>query len=117
MIGLLTKIYSYADIAYVGGAAGNTGLHNILEPATFGVPIIIGENFDKFPEAKKLQQLAGLYSVKSAEECTQIMSKLILDKSFRSKTGMIAGHFINSNTGATKRIMDYIEKLNSDGVV
>jgi 3-deoxy-D-manno-octulosonic-acid transferase len=117
MIGLLTKIYSYADIAYVGGAAGNTGLHNILEPATFGVPIIIGDNFEKFPEAKKLQQLAGLFSVKSGEECTQILSKLINDKSFRSKTGMIAGHFINSNTGATKKIMDYLEKLHRDGVV
>jgi len=117
MIGLLTKIYSYADIAYVGGAAGNTGLHNILEPATFGVPILIGENFEKFPEAKKLQQLAGLYSVKSGEELSQILSKLINDKIFRSKTGMIAGHFINSNTGATKKIMDYLEKLHSDGVV
>ncbi|MFT4668654.1 MAG: 3-deoxy-D-manno-octulosonic-acid transferase [Flavobacteriaceae bacterium] len=116
-IGLLTKIYSYADIAYVGGAAGNTGLHNILEPATFGVPILIGDNFDKFPEAKKLQQLAGLYSVKSGEECTQTLSKLINDRSFRSKTGMITEHFINSNTGATKKIMNYIQKLHRDGIV
>ena len=116
-IGLLTKIYSYADIAYVGGAAGNTGLHNILEPATFGVPIVIGENFENFPEAKKLQQLAGLFSVKSSAECSQILNKLISNKSFRSKTGMIAGHFTNSNTGATKKIMNYIEKLHRDGVV
>jgi len=54
-IGLLSKIYHYADIAYVGGAAGNTGLHNILEPATFGIPIIIGNNFNKFPEAVQLK--------------------------------------------------------------
>ena len=116
-IGLLTKIYSYADIAYVGGAAGHTGLHNILEPATFGVPILIGKHFEKFPEAKKLQQLAGLYSVSTGEEYTQVIRKLILDTGFRSKTGMIAGHFINSNTGATNKIMDYLEKLHSDGVV
>ena len=116
-IGLLTKIYSYADIAYVGGAAGHTGLHNILEPATFGVPILIGKHFEKFPEAKKLQQLAGLYSVSSGEEYTQVIRKLILDTGFRSKTGMIAGHFINSNTGATNKIMDYLEKLHSDSVV
>jgi 3-deoxy-D-manno-octulosonic-acid transferase len=116
-IGLLTKIYSYADIAYVGGAAGNTGLHNILEPATFSIPIITGTNFEKFPEAKKLQQLAGLYTVQSAEEFSQILSRLISDISFRSKTGMIAGDFIKSNTGATKKIMDYLEKLNCDGVV
>ncbi|MFT4848588.1 MAG: 3-deoxy-D-manno-octulosonic-acid transferase [Sediminicola sp.] len=116
-IGLLTKVYSYADIAYVGGAAGDTGLHNILEPATFGVPIITGSNFEKFPEAKILQQLAGLYAVESGQEFTQILSKLIHDKSFRSKTGMIAGHYINSNTGATRKIMEYIENLHRDGII
>lgn len=107
-IGLLTKIYSYADIAYVGGAMGTTGLHNILEPATFGVPIITGGNFDKFPEAKKLQQLAGLYAVTNQAEFDERLSKLILDEKFRAQTGMIAGHFINSNTGATKAIVDYL---------
>lgn len=116
-IGLLPKIYSYADVAYVGGAMGNTGLHNILEPATFGVPIIIGSNFEKFPEAKKLQRLAGLFSVQSASEASEILKKLIDDANFRNKTGMIAGHFINSNTGATKIIMDYIQKLNRDSLV
>lgn len=116
-VGLLTKIYNYADIAYVGGAMGTTGLHNILEPATFGVPIVIGQNFDKFPEAKKLQQLAGLFSVSSPQECTEILTKLTNNASFRNKTGMIAGHFINSNTGATKKVMNYIEKLHADGVI
>ena len=53
-VGLLTKIYSYANVAYVGGAMGKTGLHNILEPITFGVPVVIGQNFQKFPEAKTL---------------------------------------------------------------
>jgi 3-deoxy-D-manno-octulosonic-acid transferase len=116
-IGLLNKIYSYADIAYVGGAAGTTGLHNILEPATFGVPIVIGPHFEKFPEAKRLQQLAGLYSVKSEAECKEVLGKLIADPSFRNKTGMIAGHFINSNTGATTHIIKYLEKLNRNGIV
>ena len=48
-IGLLTKIYNYADIAYIGGAMGGTGLHNTLEAATFGVPIVIGKNYKNFP--------------------------------------------------------------------
>lgn len=107
-IGLLTKIYSYADIAYVGGAMGTKGLHNILEPATFGVPILIGANFDKFPEARKLQQLAGLYSVSNVPEFTERMDKLMSDKKFRVQTGMIAGHFVNSNTGATQAVLDYL---------
>ncbi len=108
-IGILNKIYSYADIAYVGGAMGTTGLHNILEPATFGVPIVTGTNFEKFPEAKKLQQLAGLYAVNDPEAFTTIVDKLVTDQNFRHKTGMIAGHFINSNTGATKTVLDYLK--------
>ena len=107
-IGLLTKIYSYANIAYVGGAMGTSGLHNILEPATFGVPIVIGCNYEKFPEANRLRQLAGLYSVKNEEDVASIFNKLIYDDSFRETTGLIAEHFINSNTGATKITVDYI---------
>ncbi len=110
-IGLLTKIYSYADIAYVGGAMGYTGLHNILEPATFGVPIVIGKNFDDFPEAGRLQSLAGLFSIKNGEECTKILTKLTTHADFRKKTGMISGHFVNSNTGATQAVMNYITKI------
>ena len=111
-IGLLTKIYSYADVAYVGGAMGNTGLHNILEPATFGVPILIGPHFNKFPEAKILQQLAGLYAVASQDQFDERLNKLLSDDKFRAQTGMIAGHFINSNTGATRAVIDYIKGSN-----
>ena len=107
-IGLLGRAYSYADIAYVGGAAGNTGLHNILEPATFGIPIVIGENFSKFPEAERLRQLAGLFSVKNSEEFSAIMTKLYTNSEFRQKTGMIAGHFINSNTGAIRALEKHL---------
>lgn len=110
-IGLLTKIYSYADIAYVGGAAGTTGLHNILEPATFGVPVIIGKNYEKFPEAKQLRKLAGLFSVATPQEATSILEKLSRDKSFRQKTGLIAEHFIQSNTGASEKIIAYIHNI------
>lgn len=109
-IGLLNKIYSYADIAYVGGAAGNTGLHNILEPATFGIPIVIGKKFENFPEAKQLQRLAGLYSINNKEELAQIFSRFLTDKNFRRSTGLIAGHFINSNTGATEIVKEYLKE-------
>jgi len=110
-IGLLTKIYSYADIAYIGGAMGNTGLHNILEPITFGVPIIIGQNFEKFPEAKTLLKRKGLFTVSNASECTQILTKLVTDEVFRNQTGKIAKQFAESNIGATKKIIDYIDSL------
>ncbi len=107
-IGLLTKLYSYADIAYVGGAAGNTGLHNILEPATFGVPVIIGKNYTKFPEATQLRQLGGLFSVADKEELAATFQKLVTDGDFRSKTGRICEHFVNNSTGATEVILNYL---------
>lgn len=111
-IGLLSKLYSYADIAYVGGAMGKTGLHNVLEPATFGLPIITGKNIAEFPEAVRLQSLAGLYSITNSFECSEILQKLVENTSFRNKTGMISGHFVNNNTGATDIIMSYISKNN-----
>lgn len=107
-IGLLGKLYSYADIAYIGGAMGKTGLHNILEAATFGVPIIIGKNYADFPEAIHLRELAGLYSIQNASECAEIIHKFVNDAKLREKTGMIAGHFVNKNTGATAKITQYI---------
>ncbi len=108
-VGYLSRVYHYADIAYVGGAMGTSGLHNILEPATFGVPIIIGQHFEKFREAKQLQKLAGLFSVATPDEFSGILTKLVGHQEFRRQTGMIAGHFINSNTGATATIVAYLK--------
>lgn len=116
-IGLLSRLYSYADLAYVGGGMGTSGLHNILEAATFGIPIVIGKNYQKFPEAVKLEDIAGLYSIKDAAECSEIMTKLVTDKNFREKTGMICGHYVNSNTGATETIMAYIRQLHTDSLI
>lgn len=116
-IGLLTKVYSYAHVAYVGGAMGSTGLHNILEPATFGIPIIIGQHYQKFPEAVKLRELAGLFSVSSTADFYDITDRLLKDPSFREKTGMICGHFVNSNTGATRIVMQYITQLHANGLI
>jgi len=113
-IGYLSRAYSYADIAYVGGAMGTSGLHNILEPATFGIPIIIGQHFEKFREAKQLQKLAGLFSVATASEFSEIMNKLIDQEKFRQQTGMITEHFINSNTGATDMIVQYLDQKIKD---
>ena len=87
---------------------GTTGLHNILEPATFGIPIVIGKNFKKFPEALKLQDIAGLYSIENEVDCAEVLEKFVTDRKFREQTGMIAGHFVNSNTGATQFIMQKI---------
>ena len=108
-IGLLTKVYSYANIAFVGGAVGTTGLHNILEPAAFSIPIITGNNFNNFPEAQQLRSIQGLFAVSSSEEFNAVLNKLIEDANFRNDTGGIAGDFIENNRGATKIVTTYLK--------
>ena len=107
-IGYLSKAYSYADIAYVGGAAGQTGLHNVLEAAVFGVPILIGKNYSKFPEAQQLVKIGGITSVKTRQEFNTTILELINDTSQRSKKGQINASFIKNNRGAVVHILDYI---------
>ena len=107
-IGLLSKIYSYADIAYVGGAMGKTGLHNILEPAVFGVPIIIGPRYHNFPEAKSLAQRGGVVSIHDNASFEQLMTHLISSKNKRQEKGRINKTYVEENKGAVIQILDYI---------
>ncbi len=107
-IGILTKIYSYADIAYVGGGFGNPGVHNLLEPATFGVPIVIGPNFSHFEEATALVQNHGCISISNAIELEHSFNKLISYVDLRKKQGLICSHFVQENKGATTTIFNAI---------
>ena len=107
-IGLLSKIYFYADIAYVGGAAGTTGLHNTLEPAVFGIPIIIGHNYSGFPEAIAMKKNKGLFSVKNPEELNTVLDQLLQNDQFRFKTGKFNAHYIEKNKGAVIQIMKFL---------
>lgn len=103
-IGILTKIYSYADIAYVGGGFGNPGVHNILEPATFGVPIVIGPNFSHFAEATALVDLEGCTSITNGDELSQTFQILTTNDTIRNNKGIICRNFVNTNKGATSVI-------------
>ena len=107
-VGLLTKIYSYADIAYVGGGFGNPGIHNILEPATFGIPIVIGPNYSHFAEAIQLVGLGGCISVNNSEQLEAILNELILDNEVRKSNGSISATFVQNNKGAVATIMKNI---------
>ncbi|MDI9308698.1 MAG: glycosyltransferase N-terminal domain-containing protein [Limnohabitans sp.] len=107
-IGILTKIYSYADIAYVGGGFGNPGVHNILEPATFGVPIIIGPNFSHFAEATALVQQEGCISISNQVELNQAFNLLIQNEDERYEKGHICSTFVQMNKGATEKILKKI---------
>ena len=111
-IGMLTKIYSYADIAYVGGGFGNPGVHNILEPATFGVPIIIGPNYSHFAEATALVNLEGCSSISNQKELNDAFSNLISNADIRYEKGHICSTFVQMNKGATEVILKYLQNDN-----
>ncbi|MCP4974796.1 MAG: 3-deoxy-D-manno-octulosonic acid transferase [Maribacter sp.] len=109
-IGLLTKIYSYADIAYVGGAFA-TGLHNTLEPAVFGIPIIIGPDYKGFNEAENLVDRAGILVTKSYDEFTSVLDELLGNQELLKKTGQINGNYVRENKGASVQIIAHIRTL------
>ena len=109
-IGLLTKLYSYSDISYVGGGMGNSGLHNILEPAVFKTPVLIGENYLNFPEAKDLISKNGVFSIKNSEEFSKILNDLIRNEKKRKEMGVINYNYIKSNLGATKNVISYLKE-------
>ena len=109
-IGILTKIYSYADIAYVGGGFGNPGVHNILEPATFGIPIIVGPNFSHFAEAVALVHQEGCVSIANQNQLDDAFSNLISNDDIRYEKGHICSTFVQMNKGATAAILKYIIK-------
>lgn len=111
-IGILTKIYSYADIAYVGGGFGNPGVHNILEPATFGIPIVIGPNYSHFAEAIALVNMEGCISISSQNQLNDAFSNLIFNDDIRLEKGHICSTFVQMNKGATDVILNHLENDN-----
>lgn len=110
-IGLLSSIYSYGDVAYIGGAFGK-GLHNILEAATFGMPIIFGnKNYQKFQEAIDLLAKKGAFSVSNEKELESLLKKLFKDDYFREQINEITREYVIQNTGATSQIIDFCKEI------
>lgn len=109
-IGILTKIYSYADVAYVGGAFA-TGLHNTLEPAAFGIPVIIGPHYEGFKEAEDLVRKKGIHVVHDRAEFAHLMEQFFNDKDYRLETGNINANYLRENIGATEEILTYIKNM------
>jgi len=109
-VGILTKIYSYADIAYVGGGFTKSGVHNVLEPATFGIPIIIGPNYNKFNEAIDLVKEEACFTINNSEKLSVLLNMLFKQKQNRLAAGNKALNYVVEKTGATTKIINYLEK-------
>jgi 3-deoxy-D-manno-octulosonic-acid transferase len=106
-IGLLSSLYQYADITYVGGGF-NKGIHNILEAAVYGKPVIFGPKYEKFSEALSLIELEGAVSIKNADELRDIVQILMNSELERQKMSKASLKFVHENTGATELIVNYI---------
>lgn len=109
-IGLLRKIYRYAEVAYVGGGFSGK-LHNTLEPAVFGIPIVIGPKFHRFPEAVEMQRRKGLFPVAGPGDLGLLMERLLSTPGFRSDSGRRNADYVRENLGATGKIIDVIGGL------
>ncbi|MEJ7693071.1 glycosyltransferase N-terminal domain-containing protein [Daejeonella sp.] len=107
-IGMLSSLYQYGDIAYIGGGFG-AGIHNTQEASAFGLPVIFGPNYDKFQEAIDLIEKGASFTIKDAEELQQRMSYLE-DPAVRNELGTLAKEYVMSKAGATKIILDYIKE-------
>jgi len=109
-IGMLSKLYNYANICYVGGGFGS-GIHNVLEAAVYGKPVLFGPKFHKFDEAKALIKAGGAFSIQDEISLFSKFSDLKDNSVLMAQTGSIAGNFVHQNAGATALIIDYIKKI------
>lgn len=108
--GILLALYQYADIAYVGGSF-KQGIHNVLEPAVYGCPVLYGPKHENSQEAIELARRGGGIVVQTRDECRQTLERLFHDDRERKKTGTIALTLVKQNIGATKRFIDYISPV------
>ena len=109
-IGTLSRLYHYADITYVGGGFGDDGLHNILEAAVYGKPVIFGPEFEKNFEAEEMIDCGGAFSIESALELEKIMNQLLSNPQELMLSGTAAKNYVYKNAGATDKIISFIEK-------
>ncbi|MCV6628881.1 MAG: 3-deoxy-D-manno-octulosonic acid transferase [Flavobacteriaceae bacterium] len=109
-IGLLGAAYADADLAFIGGGVGDTGLHNTLEAAVYGIPIVIGPKYAHFKEAEDLVALGGIYSAKNAKDCGMQLEDILKNQKRYAEMQQINLDYIGQYAGATKKVVDYIKK-------
>lgn len=107
-IGMLSSLYQYGEIAYIGGGFG-VGIHNTLEAAAFGLPVIFGPNYSRFKEARDLVALKGGFSINDSSQLSETAKQLMTDDNYRLKASIVAAGFVAQGKGATELIMKNIK--------
>ncbi len=106
--GLLSSIYRYGEIAYIGGGF-HAGIHNTLEAAVYGIPVIFGPRYEKFMEAVELIEHKGAFTIQNAEELNTLLDTMLTDKEKMQEWGNNARNYVTSNAGATDKILSMVE--------
>jgi 3-deoxy-D-manno-octulosonic-acid transferase len=113
-IGMLSRLYKYATITYVGGGFTKDGIHNILEAAVFDKPVIFGPNYKKYREAIELISTGGAITFgdknNDATDLAKILQRFIINKEMTDQMGKRAGNYIQQQTGASQKILNYIQE-------
>jgi len=107
-IGMLSRLYRYATIAYVGGGFGDDGVHNVLEAAVYGKPVVFGPVIEKYVEAVELNECGGGLIIDSALEAEKVFNRLLQNPRECRETGEASRNYVHSKKGATERIVQYI---------
>ena len=105
--GLLSSIYRNGEVAYIGGGFG-VGIHNTLEAAVYGIPVVFGPKYHKFMEAKQLIEAQGAFSISNYEELGSLFDRFLTDEHFHRETGSNAGFYVTNNAGATDKVLSMI---------
>ncbi len=106
-VGILMTLYQYADVAFVGGSF-RQGIHNVLEPAVYGIPVLYGPKHQNSQEAVELAERGGGFVVHDEHECLKTLQRLFLDNEFRTRAGAVSLSLVKENVGATNRFLDYL---------
>ncbi len=109
-IGMLSSLYELADVAYIGGGFNDSGIHNILEAAVYGKPIVFGPVYEKFKEATDLVDAEGAFSIENALELESLLDKLLQDDTLLKHTSEISRKYVYEKQGATNLIVQYLHE-------
>ena len=108
--GLLSSIYRYGDVSYVGGGFG-VGIHNVLEAAVWNIPVIFGPNNKRFQEAQGLLRAEGGFEIQNYSDFEAVMNRFIADNDHLKASGSIAGEFVQGHFGASEIILNSVSHL------
>jgi 3-deoxy-D-manno-octulosonic-acid transferase len=108
--GLLSSIYQYGQVAYVGGGFG-VGIHNVLEAAVWGMPVIFGHNNKNFQEAQGLLAAGGGFEIATDDNFAQLMDRLSSDSKFLEESSTVASTFVQGQVGATEKVLGEVGLL------